>query len=219
MLRLAAHTLSASEEALLAGAADPLSQPQQIYELLANADLPWPTITVRGKKVTLDQETYVTLRDDRDPKVREQVFKSFWPVYKSFQRTIGAIYVAHLRGVVFDAARAQVRQLAAVAAEPGQHARRRLPHAGGRGQRRPADAAALPEAARPPAGPEGAEVLRHLRRAREGAAHLHARRGRGADAARAWRRWARTTSRRSASTSRKAGWTPCRARASAPAPT
>ncbi|MEP6503774.1 MAG: M3 family oligoendopeptidase, partial [Betaproteobacteria bacterium] len=29
--------------------------------------------------------------------------KAFWPVYKSFQRTIGAIYLAHLRGVVFDA--------------------------------------------------------------------------------------------------------------------
>ena len=103
MLRLAAHTLSASEEALLAGAADPLSQPQEIYSLLSNADLPWPTITVRGKKLMLDQETYVKLREDHDPKVREQVFKSFWPVYKSFQRTIGAIYVAHLRGVVFDA--------------------------------------------------------------------------------------------------------------------
>jgi oligoendopeptidase F len=103
MLRLAAHTLSASEEALMAGAADPLSQPQQIYSLLSNADLPWPQITVRGKKVTLDQETYVKLREDGDAKVREQVFKSFWPVYKSFQRTIGAIYVAHLRGVVFDA--------------------------------------------------------------------------------------------------------------------
>lgn len=103
MLRLAAHTLSASEEALMAGAADPLSQPQQIYELLANADLPWPTITVRGKKVLLDQETYVKLRYDRDPAVRDQVFKTFWPVYKAFQRTIGAIYVAHLRGVVFDA--------------------------------------------------------------------------------------------------------------------
>ena len=103
MLRLAAHTLSASEEALMAGAADPLSQPQEIYGLLANADLPWPTITVRGKKVTLDQETYVKLREDGDPKVRDQVFKTFWPVFKSFQRTIGAIYVAHLRGVVFDA--------------------------------------------------------------------------------------------------------------------
>jgi len=103
MLRLAAHTLSASEEALMAGAADPLSQPQQVYELLTNADLPWPVITIRGQKVTLDQETYVKYREDRDPKVRDQVFKSFWPVYKSFQRTIGAIYVAHLRGVVFDA--------------------------------------------------------------------------------------------------------------------
>ena len=98
----ALHTLPASEEALLAAAADPLSQPAQIYELLGNADLPWPTIVVRGKKVVLDQETYVALRDDHDPKVREQVFKAFWPVYKSFQRTIGAIYVAHLRGVVFD---------------------------------------------------------------------------------------------------------------------
>jgi oligoendopeptidase F len=58
---------------------------------------------VRGKKVTLDQETYVKLREDRDPKVRDLVFRSFWPVFKSFQRTIGAIYVAHLRGVVFDA--------------------------------------------------------------------------------------------------------------------
>ena len=79
-------------------------------------------------------------------------------------------------------ARAQVRDVPAGQAGRGQHARRRLPHAGRRGQRRPAHAAALPEAARPPAGPEGAEVLRHLRRAREGAAHLHAGRGRGADA-------------------------------------
>jgi len=103
MLRLAAHTLSASEEALMAGAIDPLSQPTEIYELLANADLPWPTVTIRGKKVTLDQETYVKLREDGDPKVRDLVFKSFWPVFKEFQRTIGAIYVAHLKGVVFDA--------------------------------------------------------------------------------------------------------------------
>ena len=103
MLRQAAHTLSASEETLMAGAADPLSQPQEIYSLLTNADLPWPTITVRGQKVTLDQETYVKFRSDHDPKVREQVFHAFWPVYKSFQSTIGALYVAHLRGVVFDA--------------------------------------------------------------------------------------------------------------------
>jgi oligoendopeptidase F len=103
MLRMASHTLPAEGEALLAGAEDPLQQPTSIYELLSNADLPWPKITVRGKTRTLDQETYVALRDDRDPKVREQVFKAFWPVYKAFERTIGAIYVAHLRGTVFMA--------------------------------------------------------------------------------------------------------------------
>ena len=103
LLRLSAHTLSKDEEALLAAAADPLQQTGAIYEILDNADLPWPTITVHGKKRRLDQETYVALRDDRDPKVREQVFKAFWPVYKSFERTIGAIYTAHLRGTVFQA--------------------------------------------------------------------------------------------------------------------
>ena len=103
MLRQAAHTLPASEETLLAGAADPLSQPEEIYSLLASADLPWPTITVHGKKVRLDQETYVKLRTDGDPKVRDQVFKAFYPVFQAFQRTIGATYVAHLKGVVFNA--------------------------------------------------------------------------------------------------------------------
>ena len=90
-MRLASHTLGPEDEALLAAAADPLGQPENIYGLLNNADLPWPTITVHGRKRTLDQETYVALRDDRDPKVREQVFKAFWPVYKSFERTMGAI--------------------------------------------------------------------------------------------------------------------------------
>jgi len=103
MLRLAAHTLSPDGEAMLAAAADPLDQVTNIYELLDNADLPWPRITVRGKTVTLDQETYVALREDRDPKVREQVFHAFWPVFKAYERTIGAIYGAHLHGTVFVA--------------------------------------------------------------------------------------------------------------------
>jgi oligoendopeptidase F len=103
MLRLAGHTLSQSEEALLAAAAEPLDQVTNIYELLNNADLPWPKLTVHGKAVTLDPETYVALREDRDAKVREQVFKTFWPVYKAYERTIGAIYATHLHGTVFNA--------------------------------------------------------------------------------------------------------------------
>ncbi|MBV8123953.1 MAG: oligoendopeptidase F [Burkholderiaceae bacterium] len=103
MLRLAQHTLSASEEAVLAGVAEPLQQPQAIYSLLANADLPWPTVTLHGKKVVLDQEQYGAHRSDPDPKVRELVFKAFWPVFKAYERTLGAVYTANLRGTVFSA--------------------------------------------------------------------------------------------------------------------
>lgn len=103
MLRLAQHTLSAPEEAVLAGVAEPLQQPQAIYGLLANADLPWPTVKIHGKDVVLDQEQYVAHRSDPDPKVREQVFKAFWPVFKAYERTMGAIYTAHVRGTAFSA--------------------------------------------------------------------------------------------------------------------
>ncbi|MDC8784683.1 oligoendopeptidase F [Roseateles koreensis] len=103
MLRLAEHTLGLKEEALLAGAAEALQQPQNIYGLLSNADLPWPTVKIAGKTVTLDQEQYVAYRSNPNPKIREQVFKAFWPVYKAYERTLGAIYAANLRGTVFNA--------------------------------------------------------------------------------------------------------------------
>ena len=102
-LRLAKHTLSPEQEALLAAAADPLQQPQAIYGLLANADLPWPTLTIRGKQVTLDQGQYVAYRSDADPAVRAQVYKAFFPVFKAYERTLGAVYAASLRGTVFQA--------------------------------------------------------------------------------------------------------------------
>ena len=102
-LRLAKHTLSPEQEALLASAADPLQQPQAIYGLLANADLPWPTLTIRGKQVTLDQGQYVAYRSDADPAVRAQVYKAFFPVFKAYERTLGAVYAASLRGTVFQA--------------------------------------------------------------------------------------------------------------------
>ncbi|MDT9001886.1 oligoendopeptidase F [Paucibacter sp. APW11] len=103
MLRMAEHTLSPKEEALLAGAAEALEQPQQIYTLLTNADLPWPKLEIRGKTVVLDQEQYAAHRSDPDPAVRKQVFDAFWPVYKAYERTIGAVYAANLRGTVFNA--------------------------------------------------------------------------------------------------------------------
>ncbi|MDR3440976.1 oligoendopeptidase F [Telmatospirillum sp.] len=103
ILREAEHTLGQEAEGLLSSAQTPLAQPESIYRLLSNADIPWPSIEIRGKKVLLDQEGYVANRDDRDPKVRKKVFDTFWPVYKTYERTFGAVYAANVRGTVFAA--------------------------------------------------------------------------------------------------------------------
>ncbi|GGP24808.1 oligoendopeptidase F [Silvimonas amylolytica] len=103
VLRLTSHTLDASSEALLAAAQRPLEGPHDVFNLLTNADMPFPKITVRGKTWTLDQETYTLLRTDKDPKVRQQVFKVFWTLFKAYERTLGASYAAHIRGEIFKA--------------------------------------------------------------------------------------------------------------------
>ncbi len=103
ILREADHTLGQEAEKLLAAAQTPLEQPASIYRLLANADIPWPTIEVGGKKIVLDQEGYVSHRDDRDPKIRRRVFATFWPVFKTYERTFGATFAANARGTVFAA--------------------------------------------------------------------------------------------------------------------
>ncbi len=103
LLRQAPHTLGPEGESILAAAETPLAQPEAIYHQLADADIPWPTIDIRGKKVTLDQEGYVNHRDDADPEVRKRVFDTFWKTFKSYERSIGAVYNAEVRDKVFRA--------------------------------------------------------------------------------------------------------------------
>lgn len=103
ILREADHTLGQEAESVMSAAQTPLSQPQSIYGLLSNADIPWPTLDIHGKKVVLDQEGYVANREDRDPKVRAKVFDTFWHVYKTYERTFGSVYAANVRGTAFVA--------------------------------------------------------------------------------------------------------------------
>lgn len=103
ILRQAPHTLSQPEEALLAASATALASAQSSYATLANADIPWPTVQIRGQDVLLDQAGYVAHRDDQDPAVRQQVFDTFWNVFKTYERSFGSLYAGHLQATVFRA--------------------------------------------------------------------------------------------------------------------
>lgn len=103
-LRMAPHILEPEAENVLAAASLVTSGPSSVYNVLANADMPWPTITLpSGEEVTLDQSGYARVRGHEDRDVRIKVFDEFWDTWNSFESTYGAIMAADVQGAVFQA--------------------------------------------------------------------------------------------------------------------
>ncbi len=88
--RRKAHTLSESEEALVAEAGRMASTAENIYSILSNADLPRPNIILSdGKEVRLDAAGYTVYRalPNRDDRIK--VFEAFFGGLNEFRRTFG----------------------------------------------------------------------------------------------------------------------------------
>ena len=63
VLRSAPHTLSTESEGVLAATGNLMAQPNAIYSVLANGEVPFPTVTLAdGTKVTIDQGSYSKYR-------------------------------------------------------------------------------------------------------------------------------------------------------------
>jgi oligoendopeptidase F len=104
MQRRAAHTLSASEEKLLADMGPLAGAPSNVYGLIANADLPFPTVTLSdGRSVKVDQAGYADLRALPDRADREKVMKAFFTTFGSFGHTFGATMDGEVQKVKFFA--------------------------------------------------------------------------------------------------------------------
>jgi len=103
-LRQAPHTLSDDGEELMAQASLVLSAPQQIYGLLANADIPWPTITLStGEEATLTQAGYTRYRSVANRDDRKKVFDAFFATWKQYADGVGAILNTEVQSNVFQA--------------------------------------------------------------------------------------------------------------------
>ncbi|MDF1660088.1 MAG: oligoendopeptidase F [Verrucomicrobiales bacterium] len=102
-LRHAPHTLTPEVERVLAAAGKLTRQPSQIYSVFANADLPWPTITLStGEEVYLNQAGYSKYRavDNRDD--RKAVFDAFWGKLGAYQSTMGQVLLSEVEANVFQ---------------------------------------------------------------------------------------------------------------------
>ncbi|KJW12054.1 oligoendopeptidase F [Levilactobacillus spicheri] len=89
--RQRAHTLTADEERLLAGASDIFDASAKTFGVLSNADLEFPVVQDEdGKDVRLSEGLYGVLLESVQPAVREQAFKALYRVYQQFRHTFAS---------------------------------------------------------------------------------------------------------------------------------
>ena len=102
--RLRPHTLSAAEERIVAMAADLISAPGTVYDMLTDADMSFPPVRAAdGAEIALTQSGYIPLMMNPDRDIRRRAFENLYATYRSYSATIPAIYGASVKADVFAA--------------------------------------------------------------------------------------------------------------------
>jgi oligoendopeptidase F len=102
-LRQAPHTLAPDVETALAEMGPLLGSFSNTRELLVNADIAWPTLSVAGKPVRVSDTGYDELRRHEDRAVRKQAFDVFWKTYGQYENTLGALLAQRVNQGVINA--------------------------------------------------------------------------------------------------------------------
>ena len=102
--RRAPHTLSAPEETLLASAGVIATTPSDVFNVLSNADFPYPSVTLSdGKTVKLTTASFSDLRTLPNRADRENVMSTFFTTLGAFSGTLGTILNGEVQKVLFFA--------------------------------------------------------------------------------------------------------------------
>jgi len=97
-LRRAPHTLSDVEEKLLADTQPLAASGQNVFEILSNADFPYPTVTLSdGRKLKIDQAGFIEARALPNRKDREVGMSAFFQAMGTFSRTFGTTMNANIQ--------------------------------------------------------------------------------------------------------------------------
>lgn len=96
--RMKEHTLSETEEALLAQVGELAAAPGNIYSMFNNADIKFPYITdVEGNRIQITHGNYIDMLNSRDRSMRKQAFFGVYDTYKKWGNTVAATYLAQLK--------------------------------------------------------------------------------------------------------------------------
>ena len=102
--RQRAHVRSAEVEGLLAQFSDVTRAPQEIFDILTNADLKFPPIEdEQGQAIQLSHARYGRLMEHKDRRVRRDAFKNYYSGYQGIRNTLGTTLAAEVRSHVLNA--------------------------------------------------------------------------------------------------------------------
>jgi oligoendopeptidase F len=98
ILRAAPHTLDAEGENLVAAFDLSSGAGGEAYQILSNADMPWPTVILSdGTQAKLDQAGYTKYREAANREDRKKVFDAFWGAFRELERTFGVTFYSNLK--------------------------------------------------------------------------------------------------------------------------
>ena len=95
------HILSKEEENLLAIYSEVFSGPENIYDILTNAEFKFGTLTnEEGKEVELTDATYTKYLKSQNIEVRKQAFHLMYKKYSEYINTITEMYLSNVKQTV-----------------------------------------------------------------------------------------------------------------------
>ncbi|WP_195940200.1 oligoendopeptidase F [Romboutsia sp. 1001713B170131_170501_G6] len=102
ILREKPHTLSESEEEILAAASDITKVSEDVYDMFSFADLEFPEIEdEEGNKVKLTHSNYSVFLKSKNPRVRKDAFKAMYLVYGKYKNTFASTLYGGIKSEIF----------------------------------------------------------------------------------------------------------------------
>jgi len=97
-LRNAPHTLGQEAEQALSYLSQSFGGPSSTYSLIANSDIPWPTITTSdGEEVRIDSQGYGRVRGSENRDDRKLAFDTFWNKWLEYRNSVGMVLNSHVQ--------------------------------------------------------------------------------------------------------------------------
>lgn len=104
LFRQKEHSLSPSEEKILALSSPALANPSATFSLFKNADLEYPVIeNENGEDLQITEGVFYSALYATNREYRKRVYKSYYKPYKKWKNTLASLFTGNIQGQIFKA--------------------------------------------------------------------------------------------------------------------